>query len=101
MCPMCIANIAVLATTSSGGVAAVALKTFRSRKQGREKTQQMKTTELELYRQVVSAKEWEAARQQLLAKEKELTRARGALAAERRRMPWMAVEKNYEFDGPK
>ena len=50
---------------------------------------------------VVSPKEWEAARQQLLVKEKELTRARDALAAERRRMPWLAVEKEYEFDGPK
>ena len=50
---------------------------------------------------VVSAQEWEAARQQLLVKEKALTRARDALAAERRRMPWMAVEKAYEFDGPK
>src|SRR3954464_9359595 len=61
----------------------------------------MKTTELQLHPEVVSAKEWEAARQQLLVKEKELTRARDALAAERRRMPWMAVEKTYEFDGPK
>ena len=33
-------------------------------------------------------------------KEKELTRARDALAAERRRMPWPAVEKEYEFEGP-
>jgi predicted dithiol-disulfide oxidoreductase (DUF899 family) len=49
---------------------------------------------------VVSAQEWEAARQQLLVKEKAHTRARDALAAERRRMPWMAVEKNYSFDGP-
>jgi predicted dithiol-disulfide oxidoreductase (DUF899 family) len=50
---------------------------------------------------VVSAQEWEAARKQLLVKEKELTRARDALAAERRRMPWLAMEKEYEFDGPK
>jgi predicted dithiol-disulfide oxidoreductase (DUF899 family) len=49
---------------------------------------------------IVSPKEWEAARQQLLVKEKELTHARDALAAERRRMPWLAVEKDYEFDGP-
>ena len=61
----------------------------------------MKTTDLELDREVVSAKEWEAARQQLLVKEKELTRARDALAAERRRMPWVAVEKDYKFEGPK
>ena len=50
---------------------------------------------------VVSSQEWETARQQLLAKEKKLTRARDALAAERRRMPWVAVEKDYEFDGPR
>src|SRR4029453_13438745 len=50
---------------------------------------------------VVSPKEWEGARQQLLVKEKVLTRARDALAAERRRMPWLAVEKGYDFDGPK
>lgn len=50
---------------------------------------------------VVSAKDWEAARQALLVKEKAHTRARDALAAERRRMPWMAVEKDYVFEGPK
>src|SRR5437879_3536839 len=50
---------------------------------------------------IVSPQEWEVARQQLLVKEKALTRSRDALAAERRRMPWMAVEKKYEFDGPK
>ena len=49
---------------------------------------------------IVSPREWEAARAQLLLKEKALTRARDALAAERRRMPWVAVEKVYMFDGP-
>src|SRR5205085_6198567 len=48
----------------------------------------------------MSPEAWEAARQQMLVKEKALTRARDALAAERRRMPWMAVEKTYEFEGP-
>lgn len=61
----------------------------------------MKTTKLKSDRKVVSAKEWEAARQNLLVKEKKLTHARDALAAERRRMPWLAVEKEYGFDGPK
>ena len=60
----------------------------------------MKLAELEFDREVVPLQEWEAARQQLLVKEKELTRARDALAAERRRMPWLAVEKDYTFDGP-
>jgi predicted dithiol-disulfide oxidoreductase (DUF899 family) len=49
---------------------------------------------------IVPAQEWEAAREELLAEEKKLTRARDALAAKRRRMPWLAVEKEYEFDGP-
>ena len=49
---------------------------------------------------IVSPREWEAARQELLVKEKTLTRARDALAAERRRMPWLAVEKEYRFEGP-
>src|SRR5213592_2890652 len=50
---------------------------------------------------IVSQQEWQAARQQLLVKEKAFTRSRDALAAERRRMPWVAVEKKYEFEGPK
>src|SRR5271167_279630 len=50
---------------------------------------------------IVPAQEWDAVRQQLLVKEKALTRSRDALAAERRRMPWMAVEKAYKFDGPR
>ena len=49
---------------------------------------------------IVTAQEWEAAREQLLVREKELTRARDVLAAQRRRMPWTAVEKTYAFDGP-
>src|SRR6476660_572426 len=49
---------------------------------------------------IVSREELEAARQRLLVKEKALTRSRDALAAERRRMPWMSVEKDYRFDGP-
>ena len=49
---------------------------------------------------IVSPEEWNTARQRLLVKEKELTRARDAMAAARRRMPWMAVEKEYWFEGP-
>jgi len=64
-----------------------------------EKEKKTQTNQLN-HPEVVSPQEWEAARQQLLVKEKELTRARDALAAERRRMPWLAVEKEYEFDGP-
>ena len=49
---------------------------------------------------IVSAQEWESARQELLVEEKGLTRARDALAARRRRMPWLVVDKEYAFDGP-
>lgn len=49
---------------------------------------------------IVSAEAWEEARAQLLIKEKELTRASDALAAQRRRMPRMEVHNDYRFDGP-
>jgi predicted dithiol-disulfide oxidoreductase (DUF899 family) len=49
---------------------------------------------------IVSPQEWAAARQQMLVKEKAFTASRDALAAERRRMPWMAIERAYEFEGP-
>ena len=50
--------------------------------------------------QVVSEAEWHAAREKLLAKEKELTQQRDDLAAERRRLPMVRVEKEYSFEGP-
>jgi predicted dithiol-disulfide oxidoreductase (DUF899 family) len=53
---------------------------------------------------VVSQAEWLAARLELLAKEKEVTRARDAVAAMRRKLPWVKVEKPYVFesiDGPR
>ena len=49
---------------------------------------------------VVSAEEWQAANEAMLAKEKEATRARDALNAERRRMPMVKIEKDYTFEGP-
>ena len=49
---------------------------------------------------IVSRKEWIAARKAHLAREKEHTRARDRLNAERRALPWVRVEKNYQFEGP-
>ena len=49
---------------------------------------------------VVSPTEWEAASEGLLAKEKEATRARDALAAESRRLPMVEIKKDYAFEGP-
>ncbi len=48
---------------------------------------------------VVSRTEWLAARKELLAKEKEATRQRDALSAERRKLPMVKIEKEYVFDG--
>ena len=50
---------------------------------------------------VVSQEEWTEARKGLLSKEKELTRLRDRLAAERRALPWMKIAKDYFFDTPK
>jgi predicted dithiol-disulfide oxidoreductase (DUF899 family) len=50
--------------------------------------------------EIVTASEWEAAREALLAEEKAATRARDALAAKRRRLPMVGVDKDYFFDGP-
>lgn len=49
---------------------------------------------------IVSPDEWQAAREKLLVKEKALTRERDALAAERRRLPMVPIEKDYTFEGP-
>jgi len=50
--------------------------------------------------QVVSEAAWQAAHEELLEKEKEATRARDALAAERRRLPMVEFDKDYVFEGP-
>jgi len=50
---------------------------------------------------IVSREEWIAARTRHLVREKELTRLHEELMAERRLLPWVKIEKNYVFDGPK
>src|ERR1700761_2204992 len=49
---------------------------------------------------IVSRQQWIEARKALMAREKELTRARDALSEDRRNMPWVKVDKTYVFDGP-
>src|SRR6202043_1486314 len=49
---------------------------------------------------VVSRDEWIAARKELLAKEKNLTRQRDTVSAERRQLPWVKIDKEYVFDAP-
>src|SRR5262245_34922713 len=50
--------------------------------------------------ETVSREEWLKARIALLTREKELTRLRDQLSAERRALPWVKIEKDYIFDGP-
>ena len=49
---------------------------------------------------VVSKDEWVEARKRLLVREKEFTRMRDQLSAERRALPWLRIDKDYTFDGP-
>jgi predicted dithiol-disulfide oxidoreductase (DUF899 family) len=49
---------------------------------------------------IVSHEEWIAARKELLKKEKESTRLRDQLSAERRQLPWVQIKQNYAFDAP-
>jgi len=50
---------------------------------------------------VVSREEWIKARKQLLAREKEFTRQRDRLSQQRRDLPWVRVDKDYELEGPR
>jgi predicted dithiol-disulfide oxidoreductase (DUF899 family) len=111
MCPLCVTTVALIASgvTAAGGTATLIVGGLRGKSRRKEKDMSKKKerpmeTRKELrglkIPPIVSPQEWEAARQQLLVKEKALTRARDAMAAERRRMPWQAVEKAYEFEGP-
>jgi len=53
------------------------------------------------HNRVVSRDAWVAARKRHLSDEKELTRLRDRLSAERRELPWVKIDKSYAFDGPK
>ena len=109
MCPLCAANAALMAAAalSTGGFTAMAArKLFRPKKRRRDMAPKpipgesiVTKTQTEQAR-VVSPAEWLAARKDLLAREKNFTRERDALSAERRKMPWVRVEKPYVFEGP-
>ena len=51
-------------------------------------------------RNIVSREEWIEARKAHLAKEKEFTKLRDELSAQRRALPWVKIDKEYVFDGP-
>src|ERR1700730_7637274 len=108
MCPFCLAamGLIVAGAASTGGLAALAVKVSRKKTEQEKSSQtqikgetKMSTSMIENPK-IVSRDEWLAARKKLLAKEKRLTRERDALAANRRQLPWVKVEKNYVFDSP-
>jgi predicted dithiol-disulfide oxidoreductase (DUF899 family) len=77
--------------------AAVWLPAFADTRKARSKPQKEGRMTLP---QVVSREEWLVARRELLVQEKELTRSRDALSAERRRLPMVEIDKDYVFEGP-
>jgi predicted dithiol-disulfide oxidoreductase (DUF899 family) len=105
MCPMCVSSTATLmaGVFSVGGLAAFVATTFVGRAAAPPPPAPTDTTSQEnamLEPRIVSREEWLTARTELLQKEKALTRAADALAAERRQLPMVRVEKPYVFDTP-
>jgi predicted dithiol-disulfide oxidoreductase (DUF899 family) len=102
MCPICLANLALLAAgaSSSSSLTAFAVAKLLKKKQTNRKNK-MKTAEMKSDREIVLEADWLVARKDLLAREKEFTRQRDALSGARRQLPMVKIEKNYIFDGPK
>jgi predicted dithiol-disulfide oxidoreductase (DUF899 family) len=63
-------------------------------------TQIMEKTDRGSDHEIVSRTDWLVARKDLLKREKELTRLRDQLSAERRALPWVKIDKEYIFDAP-
>src|SRR6266513_5504291 len=64
------------------------------------RTQIMEKTDGVSDHEIVSRTDWVVARKDLLKREKELTRLRDQLSAERRALPWVKIDKEYIFDAP-
>ena len=103
-CPVCVSTLALVAagTTSSAGLSALAVVGLRRRARHDATTpSSVPEPEHPMERPIVASRaEWLAARRSLLAKEKEATRLRDTLAADRRALPMVRLDKRYEFDGP-
>lgn len=108
MCPFCLATLGLVAggVVSAGGLAALGKKIFHKNSPRREgtpnsvKEEMNVSTSMKEKPKAVSRDEWLAARKELLAKEKWLTREYDAICALRRELPWVKVDKDYVFDGP-
>ena len=107
MCPACITSSA--STFIAGGLSASGLVAYLATVFGgrlrMSTSDQVASTEARSEQimegpAIVNQDEWVTARTALLEKEKALTRAKDALAAERRKLPMVKVEKSYVFDTP-
>jgi len=102
MCPGCLASVALIVAGmgSGGGLAALGINRLLRRAGPETSTEQNAEGVMERPI-VVSRTEWLEARKQLLIREKEWSRQRDALTAERRRLPMVKVEHEYVFESPK
>lgn len=108
MCPACFATIAWImagATTAGGAAVFVAARHRSAQRADRLEEPQTNSEMTDISRmesmpRIVAQEDWEDARQALLVREKELRRELDALAAARRRLPMVAVEKDYLLAGP-
>jgi predicted dithiol-disulfide oxidoreductase (DUF899 family) len=100
-CPGCVSTLALVAagTTSSAGLSAFVVSLRRRARVAAAAPNPTPESSME-QSTVVSREEWLTARRALLAKEKEATRLRDALSAQRRALPMVRVEKAYTFEGP-
>ena len=104
MCPLCLAasGLYVAGGLSAGAVTTfLAAKLLRKRPEPTASTTSTERKETTMQRPTIASRdEWAAARKRLLVKEKELSRQRDALSAERRKLPMVTIEKEYVFQGP-
>ncbi len=102
MCPACFTTAAMdlAGVTSAGGLMALVLNSLRAQDGTKCIDPRPESEEARMDGpRVVSQDEWLGARKRLLSKEKELTRLRDQLSAERRRLPMVKISNDYVFQG--
>ena len=96
MCPLCILIPWIMAAvTLASGIAALVVRRFRGKKSNTEKQQK---GEAMTKHKTGTSEEWRTARLKLLEAEKELTRKSDELALQRQALPWVQIDKEYQFE---
>src|ERR1041384_701112 len=96
VCPECLLPLAQAAVPSAGVLVALAVAVVTGRRPFSVNPEEKEMT----HPTIVSRAEWLRARQELLVREKELTRELDGLAAARRALPMVEIDAPYVFDGP-